>query len=564
VLNPKSYSIASDRGDLKGFSGTAVRDILDTIGRIGVVDDKIVGSNGWYSGYAVLHEPWFALMGIAINDPAYSANLARSLDYQRDHAIEPDGMVKSRWAYGAWDSKPGTYDRFGFYECQWGRLMDTQPSYVINVAELFDQSGNLKWVRGQKAACESALNYLLRRDSNGNHLVEMENDSHAAHKASDWLDVIWAAYENAYVNAQVFRALVLWSKIEALLDDPERSRYYADYASKLKASFNKPTSEGGFWDVKNQWYVYWREKDGSIYGNNLTIPVNFMAIAYGICDDPLRRNAILEQIEKRMVEEGLFSWPANIYTYLPTETGHSNFPDYENGDIFLAWAELGIRSYAAYDVDVAVKYVKKILAQYEKDGLAFQRYLRSNHLGAGDDILANNCSAVVGLYRDIYGIQPRYNRLYLAPRINKELSGTIVKYQLRHEPLVIALAPGDFSVGSKGWRIHCGEDFGVNYRPGGVDYFYRDEAKASLSVVADSSLEVRIESWGSVKRWTIRPLKSQGSISQSLFGLVPNMSYQISVEGSSPIKVRTNSDGTAKFEIHDKSLGSCRYELHNP
>jgi hypothetical protein len=42
--------------------------------------------------------------------------------------------VKSRWAGRPGDDMPGSYDSRGYYECQWGWLMDSQTSWVINVA----------------------------------------------------------------------------------------------------------------------------------------------------------------------------------------------------------------------------------------------------------------------------------------------------------------------------------------------------------------------------------------------------------------------------------------------
>lgn len=550
LLRGLSYAKEYSRGEFKGVDGKAVREIMNTIGRIGVIDDKIVGSNGWYSGYAVLHEPWFALMALAVADPAYTANLGRSLDYQRDYAVQPDGMVKSRWAYFSGDSTPGTYDERGFYECQWGRLMDTQPSYAINVAELFDLNGDLDWVRGQKSACEKAIGYLLKRDSNGNGLVEMAVDSRLQRKSSDWLDVICASFENALVNAQMYRALSLWSEIEGQLGDRATASSYAAAAAKLKANFNKPIDQGGFWDPKNKWYVYWREKDGSVYGNNLTLPVNFMAIGYGLCDQPARRKAILDQVEEKMTEQKLFCWPVNIYPFTPDETGNQPFPTYENGDIFLAWAEMGIRAYADYDPKVAVKYVENVLDRYNKDGLAFQRYLRGNQAGAGDDILANNCSAVIGLYRDIYGIQPKHNRLYLDPHVTAAQEGTMLRYWLRDRWYRISPGLAHSSVESGGWEVRAPGNFGVRFQRGSADFFAGDASSPSLSVSAAKPVTIWVASWGATKRWTV-----SGSATQTVHGLKPGVAYRVTVDGRRSMVVATGS-GEAKVTGRSVSMAT--------
>ncbi len=210
-----------------------------------------------------------------------------ALTYYRDNAIKPDGRVWPRWAYTNEDAMPGQFTDKGFYEAQWGYLMDSNPDFVSNVSDLYNQTGDIGWVKNQQQACEKALDYLLKRDFNGNHLVEMMNDSHTQKRSSDWIDIIWASYENAFVNAKLYHALRLWSDIEQQLGNEEKALYYSNFADQLKVSFNKSVHHGGFWDEEKGYYDYWRDKDQSIHGDNLVTPVNFMAIAYGICDDTI-------------------------------------------------------------------------------------------------------------------------------------------------------------------------------------------------------------------------------------------------------------------------------------
>ncbi len=314
-LEALDYNKAYDRGTFAGLNGRSIRELLNTIGRYGVIDRHILGANGWRTGFTCLHEQWFSQMGIALDDPDYLANCAATFDFERDHAIEPSGRVKSRFAYDAGDAMPGTYDANGYYEAQWGYLLDSQPCYVMCVAELFDLTGDQVWLRNQKTACERVLDYLLRRDSDGDGLVEMMTDSETQQRGSDWIDVIWASYENALVNAELYYALNLWADAEGLLGDGAHAAQYRQSAARLKASYNKTTADGGFWDPQNQWYVYWRDKDGSIHGNNLVTPVQFAAIGYGLCDDAGRREAILRRIEAEMQKEKLFFWPLSFFPY---------------------------------------------------------------------------------------------------------------------------------------------------------------------------------------------------------------------------------------------------------
>lgn len=562
VLSTADYDKEYNRGAFAYFDGDSIRALLNTIARVGAVDTRIHGSNSWRSGYAVLHEPWIAQMGLAIDDPHYFRAVSETLDYFRDYAIDRRGRVKSRWSYTSGDAMPGSYDERGFYECQWGYLLDSQPSFVINVAEQYDFTGDLEWVRGHKETCERVLEYLLRRDSDGDALVEMMTDSHAECKGSDWIDVIWAAYENAFVNAQTFYALTLWAGIEEALGDAERAREYRDFAARLKTSFNRTVAEGGFWNPDNAWYVYWRDKDDSIHGDNLVVPVNFMAIAYGLCGDIARRDAILRRIEEEMIRENLFFWPLCLHSYKEEEGKEFQFPfpAYENGDIFLAWGELGIRAYAAYDPDIPVKYVKKVLDRYEQDGLAYQRYLRRTQEGKGDDILANNCSPIVGLYRNIYGIQPKPNRLYLEPHLTPQLNGTRLEYELRNQRHSVTLSVNDYAVTVEGWSVRAHTRFGIAASPNSLSYFYENAATPAMMIsISDARpVEIAIMEWGNTagqpRVWSEKASAPKTPLTHTLFDLAPNTLYAVCVNGEDTARARSDDTGKLTFDLLGNEL----------
>ncbi len=371
-----NYNEAYNRGHFEGENGKQITALLNTIARIGVIDEKHFGGNSWHTPYGpiCLHEQYIAQFAIGINDESYTEGYKDCLDFYRDNAVQPDGRVIARWAYLDEDAIPGTVTDKGFYEAQWGYLMDSNPDFVSNVAQLFQLTGDLNWVANHKTSCEKALEFMLKRDSNKNYLVEMMTDSHLERKGSDWIDIIWASYENAFVNAKLYYALTLWADVERLLNDPEKANYYSNYAAELKKCFNKSTSEGGFWNPANKWYVHWLDKDQSVHGDNLVVPVNLMAIVYGICDDTTRQTAILDKIEEQTSTENLFFWPICLYPYAVGEGNDWQFPfpNYENGDIFLSWGSIAVEAYAGYKPEIALKYIDNVLNQYEKDGLAFQ------------------------------------------------------------------------------------------------------------------------------------------------------------------------------------------------
>jgi len=544
------------RGKLVGIHEEQVSAVLNTIARIGVIDKEHFGGNSWHTPYGpiCLHEQYIAQMGLAINDNNYLKGYQQCLDFYRDHAIKPDGRVWPRWAYSNEDAMPQGFTDKGFYEAQWGYLLDSNPDFVTNVAELYNQTGDLPWVKTHQASCEKALDWIIQRDTNGNGLVEMMTDSHKQKRGSDWIDIIWAAYENAFVNAKLYYALILWTDIEKQLGNTTKEKYYQGFAGKLKESFNKPLAAGGFWDADKKCYIHWRDKDGSTHGNNMVTPVNFMAIAYGLCDDDARRKTILDDIETQMQKENLFFWPICMYSY---GAGEGNdwqfpFPNYENGDIFLSWGAVAVKAYASYKPELALKYVKNVLAQYAKDGLAFQRYGRAKQDGLGDDILSGNSLSVVGLYQAIYGINPLYNRFYLDPHITEALAGTQVRYTYRHQPLIIDLAINQYAVSNSRFKIASKTDFGFFATDKELLYFYGSSNQASLKVSTAlvGSLTLDMKKWGPDEISFTQSSKDAASsrLVYQINALHPDRYYTLLINNQTSKRIKSDNKGTLTFE----------------
>jgi len=554
TLSALNYNDAYNRGNFVGINGKQVTNVLNTIARIGVIDEKHFGGNSWHTPYGpiCLHEQYIAQFAIGINDDTYTEGYKRCLDFYCDHAIQPDGRVLPRWAYLNEDAMPGTVTKEGFYEAQWGYLMDSNPDFVANVAQLFNISGDLTWVSGHKTTCERALDYMIKRDVNDNHLVEMMTNSESEKKGSDWIDIIWASFENAFVNAKLYYALTLWVDVEKQLHDFGKANYYSHYAAGLKRNFNKSTNEGGFWDSKNKWYVHWLDKDHSVHGNNLVVPVNLMAIVYDICDDTTRRNAILDKIEEQTSHENLFFWPICMYPY---GAGEGNdwqfpFPNYENGDIFLSWGSIGVEAYAGYKPDLALKYVENVLNQYGKDGLAFQRYGRIHQDGLGDDILSGNSLALVGLYKSIYGINPCYNRLYLNPHLPAKLSGTVLNYYYRKDTLKIGLESNHYSISNNQFNIGSKSDFGFYSEKNELEFFNGNDDRYSLKAQTMSKISLEIEKWNADDfSWLQSSLGVNRPVSYTLHVSKSNSIYTLS-KGNKTINVKSDQDGLLKFKAN--------------
>ncbi len=556
-----NYLEAYDRGTLPGIDVSAVRELLNTTGRYGVVDNRIVGANGWITNWKCLHEPFFAQIGLALNDRNYTDNLSATRDQERDLAMLENGRVLSRWHDVPGDEIPGTYNReTGYYEAMWGYTVDSQTGYVINTAEQFQQTADVAWLRSHKASCERALDWLIRRDTDGNGIFEMVSKNVTEQKASDWIDIVWAGFENAFVNAQLYEALNQWAECEQVLGDLEKADYYSVIAERLKAAFNKTVDEGGFWSPEKKQYVYWRDDDGTVRGDNLVTPVNFAAIAFGICDDKQRIATILENIERRMSEENLFHWPLCFDSFKREEVHNNNwpFPRYENGDIFPTWGYLGIRSYVQYDKDLALKYIHNILAQYRKDGLSSQRYSRVDQKGLGTDILAGIATTVTALYSDIYGVRPKWNRMGVQPNMVPELNGTRFTYTLRDTIYELSLSINDYQLSTQEFSVRSNQAFGVGRLGTDVVYYPGNEETMRLVLRAGQGdfTALQVTQWeAGHHQWAVN---GGGQKRFAVHGLVPGASYEVTVNGKRR-KAKVASDGslTAEADV----VGSATFTL---
>ncbi|GAB3431416.1 alpha-L-rhamnosidase-related protein [Niabella aquatica] len=542
----KTYS----RGDLRNINAPAVRELLNTTARYGVVDNNIVGGNGWTTNWKCLHEPFFAQMALAVADSNYTNNLASTLDQERDLAMLPDGRVLSRWHNARGDEIAGTFnDSTGYYEAMWGYTIDSQTGYVINVSELFNLTGDLKWLKDHQNSCRKALDWLIRRDSNNNGIFEMKNNNISEAKCSDWIDIVWASFENAFVNAQMYDAMMKWANCERILDNTEAAAKYESIAQRLKESFNKSIENGGFWSEEKKQFVYWRDDDGSVHGDNLVTPVQFMAIATGLCDDAGRIKTIIHQIEQRMVAENLFHWPLCFDSYKREEVSGGNwpFPQYENGDIFPTWGYIGVRSYIHYNKELALKYINNLLAQYEKDGLSSQRYSRTTQSGLGNDILSGIATGITALYSDIYGVQPKWNRLVIAPNLTPALYGTRFNYPLRGQEYTIELKEEWYKVSTPSYDVKTRITFGVSGKKGQLTFYPDDQDKTSLSITRPLNKKISLQVYVFTPKEVSFSLPGKGNYEIALKGLVPNAECDIVINGKSK-SITSSKQGTVTIK----------------
>jgi hypothetical protein len=253
-----------------------------------------------------------------------------------------------------------------------------------------------------------------------------------------------------------------------------------------------------------------------------------------------------------MQKEQLFFWPLCLYTYAPGEGNDWQFPspNYENGDIFLSWGSVAVKAYANYKPELAVKYVKNVLAQYAKDGLAFQRYGRAKQDGLGDDILSGNSLSVVGLYQGIYGINPLYNRLYLEPHITAELAGTQVRYNYRNQKLLIDLNMNRYAVSNERFKIIAATNFGFFNKGNELFYFNGNTTAAAFKVTTapNQHFTLDIKSWQAGQLSWSQTSSAANKTGYQINNLKKDSYYTIQVNKKMVKRLKSSVDGSITFE----------------
>jgi hypothetical protein len=225
------------------------------------------------------------------------------------------------------------------------------------------------------------------------------------------------------------------------------------------------------------------------------------------------------------------------------------YPNYENGDLFLAWAELGTRCYSEKNPEIALKYIQNVITRYESDGLAYQRYSRLKQNGEGDDILSNNIMAVVGLYRNIYGIRPRYNRLYIEPHLTTELNGTKLNYWLRNQNYLIGLSKEKYSISANNFMVSYKYPFAINSNGNELEYFNGNDDYFSIKISTQQPCSIDIISWGKNNMsWNETGKNLESYVHYELYNLKAGTVYQLLIDGRTQKKYTSDIKGIIRFD----------------
>ena len=161
---------------------------------------------------------------------------------------------------------------------------------------------------------------------------------------------------------------------------------------------------------------------------------------------------------------------------------------------------------------------------------------------------------VVGLYRNIYGIQPKHNRLYLEPHLTGELNGTQLRYNLRNQSYVMDLTKEGSRMAVDDFALLCAHPFALHVQGDTAEFFPGSQGTPALSVTRSrrAPVEVRIEAWltGSTEgREWVESCAGRGmSLRHVVSDLQPHGVYRLLCDGQKVGSFEADAAGRIEFK----------------
>jgi len=179
--------------------------------------------------------------------------------------------------------------------------LDTWPSLLTAAHQYYLGSKDSKWVR---ANIDKLLEWgydSLKRDTNGNGLIEYHQSGNRGEckiRPANWWDCINFGHEDAYSNAIAYRGFRGLSQLADVAGKQKEARVFARAARKLKGSYYKT-----LYNPKTGMLAGWKSRDGELHDYAFVF-IQGMAITFGLVDDKDKANNLLDATFKKMKEVG--------------------------------------------------------------------------------------------------------------------------------------------------------------------------------------------------------------------------------------------------------------------
>jgi hypothetical protein len=202
--------------------------------------------------------------------------LRHTLDWWLDNGISPNGEMKS------WRVVHG--------------MLDANAAPIIAAWDYIEASNDLNWASKRIGVLEFLADYLIKRDLDGNGLVESVYSGNYGTQidrlGASAFDTINSGHEDGYLNALTYRAWRCLADVERKLGRDEPGERYARYANRLRSAYRDR-----FYNHETGWLAWWISKDGQLH--DLCSPiVTSIATVYGLVEPESARNMLLNLWDK--------------------------------------------------------------------------------------------------------------------------------------------------------------------------------------------------------------------------------------------------------------------------
>lgn len=373
----------------------------------GLQDQELwrMGRRGWFNAWQPSSEwgdqdrPFSAPPGIlannVISDPA-----SMSLIFYADHAlwtpeIAPGISIAAlvRQTVDWWLEKRtrSTGQVVGYWD--YTTFLDANAGPLIAAWDYVEATGDTEWLARRIDRLEFIADYLMRRDVDGDGMVEATQTGNGGalvqpNRSCCWFDALNCGHQDGYSNALIYRAWRCLADLESKLGRAGPQARYRLAADRLRAAYTKT-----LYNPETGWLAWWRSADGHLHDYATPI-VNGMAIEYGLVGAELGRK-ILSRLWKKIRLEGFNRFDLGVpCTLVPVhrsdyllpdslgcpkrEDGRDAFQQYMNGGIT---AGQGLHFLAAHYVvgepEKADRVLKAMLGRQAKGG--FQDGVRDKY-----------------------------------------------------------------------------------------------------------------------------------------------------------------------------------------
>ena len=206
--------------------------------------------------------------------------LKHSLEYYANNFINPTGTMNA-------------FGRHDIYVC-------TNAHFLVAAWDYFCISGDAGWFETNIDKLNIAADYLLRRDIDGDGIIESLGSGNAyslrhPDRADVWWEMINFNWKNTWTNIHAYRAFLCFSEILEACGRHKAAQRYKTAAAKIKKEFFPL-----FYNADTGMIASWISLDGEMHDYGY-ICINSLAVAYGLAPKEKQAaimDALLYKLEK--------------------------------------------------------------------------------------------------------------------------------------------------------------------------------------------------------------------------------------------------------------------------